>query len=67
MTYRNVRFTAYEYIRFEFELHNPYGPKSLYRYRHVKIKPNLILEGKKQCPVVAANSGKESRDLQSKL
>jgi hypothetical protein len=25
MTYRNVRFTAYEYIRFE--LHNPYSPK----------------------------------------
>jgi len=28
MTYRNVRFTLYEYIRFEFELYHPYNPKS---------------------------------------
>ena len=28
MAYRNVHFTLYEYIRFEFELHHPYSPKS---------------------------------------
>jgi len=28
MAYWKVRFTAYEYIRFEFELRHPYSPKS---------------------------------------